>query len=152
MCRVSCQFRNFHSSWSKHILYICGTFSKLLISSKAVAFLRSVLYSCNGRSLSSCSVQGVLSIFMNGEWRIWLVVWRYFSFCCVCLQDVVPSDLLEQYLSMMDPSCAQKVDSEITRHCAYSLPAVAYTLGRKNWSSLKNLYRTLATDVQVSFI
>lgn len=62
----------------------------------------------------------------------------------------MPRDLLEQYLSMMDPSCAQKVDGEITRHCAYSLPAVAYTLGRRNWPSLKNLYTTLAADVQVS--
>ncbi|XP_064598728.1 LOW QUALITY PROTEIN: serine/threonine-protein phosphatase 4 regulatory subunit 1-like [Liolophura sinensis] len=63
-------------------------------------------------------------------------------------QDVIPPHLLEHYLSMVDPSRAQTVDTEITRHCAYSLPAVAFTLGRKNWPCLKILYETLASDMQ----
>ncbi|KAK3581114.1 hypothetical protein CHS0354_033907 [Potamilus streckersoni] len=63
-------------------------------------------------------------------------------------QDIVPQNLLENYLGMIDPSRAQTVDTEITKHCAYNLPAVAYTLGRKNWHCIKNLYETLAADMQ----
>ncbi|KAL3859973.1 hypothetical protein ACJMK2_010151 [Sinanodonta woodiana] len=63
-------------------------------------------------------------------------------------QDIVPQSLLESYLGMIDPSRAQTVDTEITKHCAYNLPAVAYTLGRKNWHCIKNLYETLAADMQ----
>ncbi|XP_067652589.1 serine/threonine-protein phosphatase 4 regulatory subunit 1-like isoform X1 [Haliotis asinina] len=65
-------------------------------------------------------------------------------------QDIVPQSLLENYLGMVDPSRAQTVDTEITRHCAYNLPAVAYTLGRQNWHCIKNLYETLAQDMQVN--
>lgn len=50
---------------------------------------------------------------------------------------------------MIDPAKAQTVDTEITKNCAYSLPAVAYTLGRENWHCIKNLYETLAADMQV---
>lgn len=66
-----------------------------------------------------------------------------------CIQDIVPQSLLESYLGMVDPSRAQTVDTEITRHCAYNLPAVAYTLGRRNWNCIKSLYEVLATDMQV---
>ncbi|XP_063815634.1 serine/threonine-protein phosphatase 4 regulatory subunit 1-like isoform X2 [Pseudophryne corroboree] len=64
------------------------------------------------------------------------------------IQDVVPQPLLDQYLSMTDPVRAQTVDTEITKHCAYSLPGVALTLGRQNWHFLKDTYETLASDVQ----
>ncbi|KAK2154349.1 hypothetical protein LSH36_270g03036 [Paralvinella palmiformis] len=64
-------------------------------------------------------------------------------------QDVIPQMLLNHYLSMVDPSRAQTVDSEIARHCAYSFPAVAYTLGRKYWPCLKELYEKLAHDMQL---
>ncbi|KAM8945739.1 serine/threonine-protein phosphatase 4 regulatory subunit 1-like [Pelodytes ibericus] len=64
------------------------------------------------------------------------------------IQDVVPQSLLDQYLSMTDPVRAQTVDTEITKHCAYSLPGVALTLGRQNWHCLKDTYETLASDVQ----
>uniref|UniRef100_A0A8C5QVQ4 Putative WW-binding domain-containing protein n=1 Tax=Leptobrachium leishanense TaxID=445787 RepID=A0A8C5QVQ4_9ANUR len=66
----------------------------------------------------------------------------------VKVQDVVPQPLLDQYLSMTDPARAQTVDTEITKHCAYSLPGVALTLGRQNWHCLKDTYETLAGDVQ----
>uniref|UniRef100_A0A668AL64 Uncharacterized protein n=1 Tax=Myripristis murdjan TaxID=586833 RepID=A0A668AL64_9TELE len=56
--------------------------------------------------------------------------------------------LLDQYLSMTDPARAQTVDTEIAKHCAFSLPGVALTLGRQNWHCLKDTYETLATDVQ----
>lgn len=65
------------------------------------------------------------------------------------LQDVVPQALLDQYLSMTDPSRAQTVDMEIAKHCAYSLPGVALTLGRQNWHCLRDTYETLASDMQV---
>ncbi|KAM4687056.1 serine/threonine-protein phosphatase 4 regulatory subunit 1 [Amazona ochrocephala] len=64
------------------------------------------------------------------------------------VQDVVPQALLDQYLSMTDPSRAQTVDNEIAKHCAYSLPGVALTLGRQNWHCLKDTYETLASDMQ----
>ncbi|CAL4058679.1 unnamed protein product, partial [Meganyctiphanes norvegica] len=62
-------------------------------------------------------------------------------------QDIVPKTLLEHYISMTDPMRAETVDNEITRHCAYSLPAVALTLGRRNWPVLKDTYETLAGDM-----
>ena len=49
---------------------------------------------------------------------------------------------------MTDPARAQTVDAEIAKHCAYSFPAVAYTLGRQNWHCLRDLYETLAGDMQ----
>ncbi|KAL7984402.1 hypothetical protein Chor_002972, partial [Crotalus horridus] len=64
------------------------------------------------------------------------------------IQNVVPQALLDQYLSMTDPSRAQTVDTEIAKHCAYSLPGVALTLGRQNWHCLKDTYETLASDMQ----
>uniref|UniRef100_A0A8D2Q582 Putative WW-binding domain-containing protein n=1 Tax=Varanus komodoensis TaxID=61221 RepID=A0A8D2Q582_VARKO len=67
---------------------------------------------------------------------------------CFCLQDIIPQPLLDQYLSMTDPARAQTVDTEIAKHCAYSLPGVALTLGRQNWHCLKDTYETLASDVQ----
>uniref|UniRef100_A0A8C8HPK2 Phosphatase 2A Regulatory Subunit A helical domain-containing protein n=1 Tax=Oncorhynchus tshawytscha TaxID=74940 RepID=A0A8C8HPK2_ONCTS len=63
-------------------------------------------------------------------------------------RNVIPQQLLDQYLSMTDPAQAQTVDTEIAKHCAFSLPGVALTLGRQNWHCLKDTYETLATDVQ----
>ncbi|XP_062954198.1 serine/threonine-protein phosphatase 4 regulatory subunit 1-like isoform X4 [Cynocephalus volans] len=64
------------------------------------------------------------------------------------LQDIIPQPLLDQYVSMTDPARAQTVDTDIARHCAYSLPGVVLTLGRQNWHCLKDTYETLASDVQ----
>uniref|UniRef100_A0A8C3JJ62 Putative WW-binding domain-containing protein n=1 Tax=Calidris pygmaea TaxID=425635 RepID=A0A8C3JJ62_9CHAR len=64
------------------------------------------------------------------------------------VSDIIPQPLLDQYLSMTDPARAQTVDTEIAKHCAYSLPGVALTLGRQNWHCLKDTYETLASDVQ----
>ncbi|XP_046535012.1 serine/threonine-protein phosphatase 4 regulatory subunit 1-like isoform X2 [Equus quagga] len=63
-------------------------------------------------------------------------------------QDIIPQPLLDQYVSMTDPARAQTVDTDIAKHCAYSLPGVALTLGRQNWHCLKDTYETLASDVQ----
>lgn len=63
-------------------------------------------------------------------------------------QNVIPQALLDNFLSMTDPSRRQTVDCEIAKHCAYSLPGVAYTLGRSNWHCLKEAHQKLAGDVQ----
>jgi hypothetical protein len=64
-------------------------------------------------------------------------------------QDIVPQTLINHFVSMTNPSQAQNTDNEIAHHCAFSLPAVALTLGRDNWILLKNAYDTLASDMQV---
>ncbi|CAG2167895.1 unnamed protein product [Oppiella nova] len=63
-------------------------------------------------------------------------------------QDIIPNDLLEHYLSMTNPIHYQTVDPDLCHHCAYSLPAVALTLGRKNWSCLRETYELLAAEMQ----
>merc|ERR1719228_549137 len=63
-------------------------------------------------------------------------------------QSIVPQLLIDHYVSMIDPSRAQTVDTDIARHCAYSMPAVALTLGRKNWPLIRETYETLANDMQ----
>ena len=45
-------------------------------------------------------------------------------------QNIVPQLLIDHYVSMIDPSRVQTVESDIARHCAFSFPAVALTLGR----------------------
>ena len=52
-------------------------------------------------------------------------------------QNIVPQLLIDHYVSMIDPSRVQTVEADIARHCAFSFPAVALTLGRSNWPLLK---------------
>ena len=52
---------------------------------------------------------------------------------------------------MTEPAKAQTIDTEIVRHCAFSLPAVTLTLGRKNWPCLRDTYELLIADMQVQF-
>lgn len=63
--------------------------------------------------------------------------------------DIIPQPLLDQFVSMTDSARAQTVDTDIAKHCAYSLPGVALTLGRQNWHCLKDTYETLASDGQL---
>ena len=63
-------------------------------------------------------------------------------------QDIVPNELLENYLSMTNPINYQTIDPDLCHHCAYSLPAVALTLGRQNWPCLRETYEGLAADMQ----
>lgn len=49
---------------------------------------------------------------------------------------------------MTDPNVAQNTDSDLPYHCAYSLPAVALTLGSDNWHLIKNTVESLAADMQ----
>merc|ERR1719203_1345630 len=64
------------------------------------------------------------------------------------LQSIVPQLLVDHFVSMTDPSRAQTVDSGIAHHCAFSLPAVALTIGRNNWPLLRETYDVLASDMQ----
>jgi serine/threonine-protein phosphatase 4 regulatory subunit 1 len=64
------------------------------------------------------------------------------------VQDVIPQVLLDQYLAMANSSLAETVDNEIAKHCAYSLPCVALTLGKRNWHCLRETYKILASDMQ----
>ena len=41
-------------------------------------------------------------------------------------------------------------ESELARHCAYSLPGVALTLGRQNWKCLKAIYGVSITNFNQS--
>ncbi|GFU21325.1 hypothetical protein NPIL_165281 [Nephila pilipes] len=61
-------------------------------------------------------------------------------------QDIVPPELLSLYLKMTDGSNSA-TDTEIARHCAYSLPAVALTLGRQFWPCLKHTFDVLMSDL-----
>ena len=63
-------------------------------------------------------------------------------------QNIVPHKLMDFYLQMTDPYYVETVDAEITRHCAYSLPAVVSTLGKEHWPLLRDLYGLLASDMQ----
>ncbi len=59
---------------------------------------------------------------------------------------------MEIYLSMTDHSKAQTVDSDLPFFCAYSLPAVALTLGPENWRLLRPTFETLSQDLQVALL
>lgn len=63
-------------------------------------------------------------------------------------QDIIPQALLDNFLSMVEPSRAQTVESDISRHCAYNLPAVALTMGRQHWPLILPTYNALANDMQ----
>ena len=65
-------------------------------------------------------------------------------------QEIIPDELMEVYLSMTDHTKAQTVDSELPFYCAYSLPAVAITLGAEHWEVLRPTFHLLAGDMQVS--
>lgn len=56
--------------------------------------------------------------------------------------------LVEYFVSMTDPNLAQTTDTDIAYHCAYSLPAVALTLGSDNWHHLKSTVESLAAHMQ----
>uniref|UniRef100_A0A672Z732 Uncharacterized protein n=1 Tax=Sphaeramia orbicularis TaxID=375764 RepID=A0A672Z732_9TELE len=98
----------------------------------------------------SPSVEIGIDLDRHGSYRAPIFLFDYLSVSplTMCLQNVIPQQLLDQYLSMTDPARAQTVDTEIAKHCAFSLPGVALTLGRQNWHCLKDTYETLATDVQ----
>lgn len=70
------------------------------------------------------------------------------NFSKISFQDVVPQPLIEHFISMTNSDLLLNVDAEMTYYCAYSLPAVALTLGSKNWHILKGTVDYLASDLQ----
>lgn len=60
-------------------------------------------------------------------------------------QEIVPQELINYYVSMADPEQCVDMGAEIPHHCAFSFPAVAFTLGRENWHYLKMAYQSLAS-------
>ncbi|GLV33903.1 Protein phosphatase 2A at 29B [Carabus blaptoides fortunei] len=64
------------------------------------------------------------------------------------VQQIVPKLLIDHFVSMTDPNLAANTDNDMAYHCAFSLPAVALTLGRNNWSMLKKTCEMLAGDMQ----
>ena len=68
----------------------------------------------------------------------------------ILLQTIVPDVLLEHYVMMTSQEHSHTIDTDIERQCAYSIPAVAITLGPENWPFLKDIYRTMAQSLQVN--
>ncbi|XP_015185244.1 PREDICTED: serine/threonine-protein phosphatase 4 regulatory subunit 1-like isoform X2 [Polistes dominula] len=57
-------------------------------------------------------------------------------------QNIVPQDLVDYFVSMAEPELCE--EGEIPYHCAFSFPAVAFTLGKANWPYLRKAYQSLA--------
>lgn len=62
--------------------------------------------------------------------------------------EIVPPVLIAYFVSMTDAELAGNTDNDLAYHCAFSLPAVALTLGRGNWHVLARTCETLAADMQ----
>jgi len=67
-------------------------------------------------------------------------------------KDIIPQALLDQFLSMVEPSRAQAIENDIARHCAFNFPAVAFTVGRQHWALMKPAYVALSNDMQVATV
>lgn len=63
-------------------------------------------------------------------------------------QDIVPQELVRQFVSMADPEQCADMGAEIPHHCAFSFPAVTLTLGREKWYYLKKAYQSLSSAKQ----
>ncbi|KFM73721.1 Serine/threonine-protein phosphatase 4 regulatory subunit 1, partial [Stegodyphus mimosarum] len=68
-------------------------------------------------------------------------------------QDIVPPELLSRFIDAGDSSFLTRdvnkhQEDEKAGFCAYSFPAVAYTLGRKYWPCVKTMYQKLARDLK----
>uniref|UniRef100_A0A1B6DIY0 WW-binding domain-containing protein n=2 Tax=Clastoptera arizonana TaxID=38151 RepID=A0A1B6DIY0_9HEMI len=61
-------------------------------------------------------------------------------------QEIVPQQLIDHFVSMSDPSNANFTEIDLAHHCAFSLPAVALTLGPNNWDLLRDTYKALSLD------
>eukprot|EP00123_Amoebidium_parasiticum_P017768 comp23983_c0_seq1/m.42578 comp23983_c0_seq1/g.42578 ORF comp23983_c0_seq1/g.42578 comp23983_c0_seq1/m.42578 type:complete len:751 (-) comp23983_c0_seq1:39-2291(-) len=59
-----------------------------------------------------------------------------------------PDVLLKLYRMMADPQSAKNIDVEIVYHCAYCLPGVLLALGPEGWEHVRDIYHTLANDLQ----
>ncbi|XP_011144837.1 serine/threonine-protein phosphatase 4 regulatory subunit 1 isoform X2 [Harpegnathos saltator] len=62
--------------------------------------------------------------------------------------DIVPQELIRQFVSMVDPEQCADMGAEIPHHCAFSFPAVTLTLGKEKWYCLKKAYQSLSSAKQ----
>eukprot|EP00042_Codosiga_hollandica_P050705 m.611928 g.611928 ORF g.611928 m.611928 type:complete len:940 (+) comp58142_c0_seq2:181-3000(+) len=58
----------------------------------------------------------------------------------------VPESLIRLYEFMIDETSAKEIDNEITRMCAFSLPAVAWTIGRRHWPRIRQIFIALSAS------
>ncbi|XP_043248698.1 serine/threonine-protein phosphatase 4 regulatory subunit 1-like isoform X2 [Colletes gigas] len=64
------------------------------------------------------------------------------------VQDIVPQHLIDSFLSMVAPEELIDMSADLPHYCAFSFPAVVLTLGKENWSYLKQAYQALASANQ----
>lgn len=50
-------------------------------------------------------------------------------------QEIVPQMLIDHFISMTDIEVVGNTDNDMAYHCAFSLPAVALTLGKLNYKN-----------------
>lgn len=62
-------------------------------------------------------------------------------------QDIVPSGILMKYFEALMPKSSVDPD-ELNAACAFSFPAVTYTLGRKYWPCLRSTFERVTRNVQ----
>ncbi|GBM56185.1 Serine/threonine-protein phosphatase 4 regulatory subunit 1, partial [Araneus ventricosus] len=61
-------------------------------------------------------------------------------------QDIVPNEILMKYFEALMSKSA--MDDELNAACAFSFPAVTYTLGRKYWPCLRATFQRVTRNVQ----
>lgn len=59
---------------------------------------------------------------------------------------LVPLELIEHYNIMSEKSSTKNIDSDITRICAFTLPAIVWALGSAHWHHIRDTYVRLAGD------
>ena len=96
-------------------------------------------------------------MYKEASFNVSTVVNLHVSYCmcnatptCHIHQEIVPDELMEIYLSIMEQGRAQSADGELQYQCAFSLPAVVRTLGRTHWKIVKPIFDLLAVDQNVS--
>lgn len=65
-------------------------------------------------------------------------------------QEVVPQVLLDSFVAMTSNLKDEFFEKEVAQDCAYCLPAVALTLGPSNWPYIRNAFKCLTMNIQVS--
>eukprot|EP00041_Stephanoeca_diplocostata_P034741 m.1200351 g.1200351 ORF g.1200351 m.1200351 type:complete len:971 (+) comp24573_c0_seq1:218-3130(+) len=58
----------------------------------------------------------------------------------------VPNELIEHFNIMSEKSSTKNIDSDITRTCAFTLPAIVWALGQEHWHRIRDTYVRLAGD------
>lgn len=59
----------------------------------------------------------------------------------------IPSELISHFNMMSEQTSSRTIDSDITRSCAYTIPAVVWALGREHWSLVRQTYTDMASNL-----